>query len=65
MLPKIAFYVNRDGALFFPSIAVIFDPANEYVSLKWKYVQEKIFHSVLLKGTQYMRPDAGGNYVSN
>jgi hypothetical protein len=51
MLPEIAFYVNRDGNLFFSSIAVRFDPGNGYLSLKWNFVQEKIFLSVLLKGT--------------
>jgi hypothetical protein len=50
MLPEIAFYVDRDGKLFFSSTAVKFGPANGHVSLQWNFAQEKIFLSVLLKG---------------
>jgi len=50
VLPQIAFFVNRDGKLFFSSVSVRFDPGNGHVSLKWNCVQEAIFLSVLLKG---------------
>jgi len=51
MLPETAFYVNRDVKLFFSSIAVRFDPGNGHFSLKWNFVQEKVFLPVLLKAT--------------
>ena len=65
MLPEMAFYVNRDGKLLFSSIAVRSEPADVRVPLKGNFAEEKIFLSVLLKDTWYMRPDTGGNYVLN
>jgi hypothetical protein len=43
ILPEIAFYVNRGGKVFFSSIAVIFEPADGRVFLKWIFTQENIF----------------------